>query len=105
MQYEVACNRIRSAITTLLLELRPPTSAAAYAAACATQSVAAALHHACGRPDDPRWTAALTSLQAFLEYCDASPKMSDSVALLELRGFIAENADLSAPGRAHALAS
>ena len=56
-------------------------------------------------PDDPRWTAALTSLQAFLEYCDASPKIGDSVALLELRGFIAENADLSAPHLEHALAS
>ena len=105
MQYEVACNQIRDAITTLLLELRPPTTGAAYAAACATRNVAAALHHASGRPDDPRWTAALTSLQAFLEYFDAYPKSGESVALLELRGFIAENADLSAPSLAHALAS
>jgi hypothetical protein len=105
MQFEVACNQIRDAITTLLLELRPPTTGAAYAAACATRNVAAALHHASGRPDDPRWSAALTSLQAFLEYCDVSPQTSDSVALLELRGFVAENADLSAPRLVHALAS
>jgi hypothetical protein len=105
MQYEVVCNRIRENIAGLLLELRPPTSGAAYAAACATRNVAAALHHACGQPDDPRWTAALTSLEAFLDYCDASPKMSQSVALLELRGFVAENADISAPHLEHALAS
>jgi hypothetical protein len=104
MQYEVVCNRIRDDIAGLLLELRPPTSGAAYAAACAAQSIAAALHHACGLPNDPRWTAALTSLQAFLEHCD-SPKMGDSVALLELRGFIAENADLAGPHLEHALAS
>jgi hypothetical protein len=93
MEYEVACNQIRDDITTLLLELRPVTTGAAYAAACATRNVAAALHHASGRPDDPRWTAALTSLHAFLEYCEASPKMSASAALLELRGFLEENAD------------
>jgi hypothetical protein len=105
MQFEVACNRIRDAITTSLLEMRPPTSGAAYAAACATQNVAAAFHHASGIPDDPRWTVALASLQAFLEYCDAFPRMSASAALLELRGFIAENADLSAPHLEHAMAS
>ncbi len=91
MEYEVACNQIRDDITTLLLEMRPPTTGAAYAAACATRNVAAAFHHASGIPDDPRWTAALTSLQAFLEYCAASPKMNDSVALLQLRSFLEEN--------------
>src|SRR5579863_3634926 len=90
MQYEVACDRIRDDITTLLLELRPPTTGAAYAAACATRNVAAAFHHASGVPDDPRWTAALESIQVFLEYCDASPKKS---ALLELRSFLEENTD------------
>jgi hypothetical protein len=105
MQYEVACNQIRDDIMTLLLDLRPPTTGAAYAAACATRNVAAALHHASGVPNDPRWTDALTSLQAFLEYFDASPKMRDSVALVELRSFIAENADLGAPHLEHALAS
>jgi|HubBroStandDraft_1064217.scaffolds.fasta_scaffold352718_2 hypothetical protein len=93
MQYEVACNQIRDDITTLLLELRPPTTGAAYAAACATRNVAAALHHASGIPDDPRWGDALTSLQAFLEYCDASPQTHGSAALLELRGFVEENTD------------
>ncbi len=93
MQYEVACNQIRDDITTLLLDLRPPTTGAAYAAACATRNVAAALHHASGVPDDPRWDAALTSLQTFLEYCEASPKTRDSFALLELRDFIVENTD------------
>ncbi len=105
MEYEVVCNQIRDDITTLLLELRPPTTGATYAAACATRNVAAALHHASGVPDDPRWTAALTSLQAFLEYCEDSPKTRDSIAHLELRGFIAENADLAAPHLEHALAS
>jgi hypothetical protein len=104
MEYEVACNQIRDDITTLLLELRPPTTGAAYAAACATQSVAAAFHHASGVPDDPRWSAALISLEVFLEYCNDSPK-SDSIALLELRRFIEENADLSASNLEHALAS
>jgi hypothetical protein len=105
MQYEAACDQIRDDITTLLLELRPPTTGAAYAAACATRNVAAALHHASGIPDDPRWTAALTSLEAFLEYCEASRKSSDSVALTDLRAFIAENADLAAPRLEHAMAS
>jgi hypothetical protein len=105
MEYEVACNQIRDDITTLLLELRPLTTGAAYAAACATRNVAAALHHASGRPDDPRWSDALTSLQAFLEYCDASPKTSDSASLLELRGFIAENTAPTASHLEHALAS
>jgi hypothetical protein len=105
MQYEVACNQIRDDITALPLELRPPTTGAAYAAACATRNVAAALHHASGVPDDPRWADALTSLETFLEYCEASPKTRESDALLELRGFIAENADLAAPSFEHALAS
>ncbi len=105
MEYEVVCNQIRDDITTLLLDLRPPTTGATYAAACATRNVAAALHHASGVPDDPRWNAALTSLQSFLEYCEDSPKTRDSVALLELRGFIAENVDLSASRLEHALAS
>jgi hypothetical protein len=105
MQYEVICNRIRDNIAGLLLELHPPTSAAAYAAACATQTIAAALHHASGAPDDPRWSAAHTSLCEFLEYCDASAAMSRSAAFLELRGFLEENADLTAPRLAHALAS
>jgi hypothetical protein len=105
MEYEVVCNQIRDDITTLLLDLRPPTTGAAYAAACATRNVAAALHHASGVPDDPRWSAALTSLQSFLEYCEASPKTRDSVALLELRSFIAENADFAEPRLEHALAS
>jgi hypothetical protein len=105
MEYEVACNQIRDDITTLLLELRPPTTGAAYAAACATQNVAAALHHASGRPDDPRWTAALTSLQAFLEYCEASSNMRNSAARLELRRFLEENTDDQAPVPQRALAT
>jgi hypothetical protein len=105
MQYEVACNRIRDNIAGLLLELHPPTSGAAYAAACATQTIAAALHHASGAPDDPRWSAALTSLHEFLEYCDASRKTGGSAAFLELHGFLEENADLAASRLVHALAS
>ena len=96
MEYEVACNQIRDDITTLLLELRPPTTGAAYAAACATQNVAAALHHA---------SAALTSLQAFLEYCEASSNMRNSAARLELRRFLEENTDDQAPVPQRALAT
>jgi hypothetical protein len=96
MQYEAACRRVRENIATLLVGLRPPKCGAAYAAACATQTLAAALHHAAGRFDDPRWPEAFNALEEFLDLCDrSSPR--DSAALLELRSFLAENADLLAP--------
>jgi hypothetical protein len=105
MQYEAVCDKICDNIARALLEMRPPTSGAAYAAACATRNIAAALHHASGLPEDPRWTAAMTSLETFLGYCHASTRALGSPALRELRGFLEENADLLAPHREHALAS
>ncbi len=103
MQYETVCRRIRDDISGLLLELRPPTSGAAYSAACATRDISDALHHASGLPDDPRWAVAFTSLELFLDYYAAFPK--DSAALLELRSFLEENADGRTPLAGHALAS
>jgi hypothetical protein len=105
MQHEIACNRICDSITSLLLELRPRTSGSTYAAACATRDIADALHHAAGFPEDARWPVALTSLELFLGYCDASPKTRDSEAFLELRRFLEENSDLAYPNVAHQLAS
>ena len=97
MQFEVACNRIRDAITTSLLEMRPPTSGAAYAAACATQNVAAAFHHAAGDPVNPRWRDAIGSLERFLAYSTRSPGVKNLAPLRELATFVHENADLLAP--------
>ncbi len=105
MQYEAVCTRICNDITQLFLELTPQTSAAAYAAAAATRDIAAAFHHASGRPQDARWEIALTSLEFFLDYCNASAKLHGSLTFLELRNFLEENADLYGPRLDHALAS
>lgn len=95
MQYEAACAKIRDEIACLLLELRPPTSGATYSAARATRDIADALHHAAGRPDDPRWNIALKSLVRFLDYFTTSPAARTSTALRELWAFVDENADFA----------
>jgi hypothetical protein len=97
MQYEVACDRICDDISRLLLDFPPRSSVrAAYAAAFATHDLAAAFHHAAGLPEDPLWSEAIESLEHFLEVCDEM-SVGGSAALLSLRGFVAENADLLAP--------
>jgi hypothetical protein len=95
MQYETACSNIRGDIARLLLELRPPSSAATYFAARATRDITDALHHAAGRPGDPRWSVALGSLATFLERCNASPRARNSQEYSALRRFVGEN-DLAA---------
>lgn len=105
MQYEPACDRICDDIAALLLELRPRTSGATYAAASATRNLAAAFHHAAGRPNDPIWREALESLKFFLEFCDRSAPLNGITASRELHRFLAENADVSMPRYEMALAS
>jgi hypothetical protein len=105
MQYDPACDRICGDIAALLMELRPRTSGAAYAAACATRSVAAAFHHAAGLPDDALWHEALDSLEFFLAVCDRSATPQAAAASRELRRFVQENADLLKPRYQLALAS
>ena len=72
MEYEVACNRLGDDIAQLLLERQGPRVLAAFAAGRATQDLAAAFHHAAGRPGDQLWSDALESLEHFLDYCDES---------------------------------
>lgn len=94
MEYEAVCNRLCDDISHLLLKgLRPPTKWAAFAAGRATQDLAAAFHHAAGRPEDQLWLDALDSLEHFLDICERS-EVNNSTAQHELRGFLAENADV-----------
>jgi hypothetical protein len=96
LQSEAACNRICDNIMRLLFELPPPASRAVFAAACATQDLAAALHRASGLPGDRLWYDAFESLEHFLDLFTETPKLNGSPALAELRDFAAENSDLSA---------
>lgn len=97
MEYEVACHRLCDDISQLLLDrTRPPTRLAAFAAGRATQDLAAAFHHAAGRPEDQLWSDALESLERFLDICERS-EVKNSAAQHELRRFVAENADVSSP--------
>jgi len=97
VQYEAACHRICDAIATLLEDLRDPACGAVFAAASATRSLSAAMHHAAGNPQSARWADALQSVDEFLRYCHEFPGGKASIALRELRGFVAENADLLVP--------
>jgi len=92
----MACDQICDDIATVLLEMRPATRMAAYAAARATRDVAAAFHHAAGDPANPRWRDAVESVERFLGYSGRSLRLRDSVPLHELAAFVNENADLFA---------
>jgi hypothetical protein len=94
VNYETACHRVCDEIADLLVDLRPSTCAPVFAAASATRNLAAAMHHAAGSPQNARWRAAIESLDRFLAFCDGSARLKGSRALLELRGFVKENADL-----------
>jgi hypothetical protein len=94
MQYEMACHRICDEIADLLVALRPSTCAPVFAAASATRNLAAAMHHAAGGANNTRWHEAIGSLDRFLAFCDGSARLKGSPALLELRAFVDENADL-----------
>jgi hypothetical protein len=97
MEYEAACHRLCDDISRLLLDFPPPSSVrAAYAAAYATQDIAAAFHHAAGAPEDPLWSDAIESVDHFIGVCYEA-NVGRSAALRELRGFVAENADLLSP--------
>ena len=93
MDYEVACDRLCEDISQLLLE-EPvrPSLRATYAAARATQDLAAAFHHAAGRSEDPLWSVAIVSLGRFLDFFDA-PRAGKSSAMRELSRFVDENGD------------
>ncbi len=93
-QHEPACDRICDDIAQVLMELRPPTSGAAYSAAIATKTIAAAMHRAAGRPQDALWGTAVACLDRFV--ASYAPRLRNDrlPALLELRAFLDENADL-----------
>ena len=99
MEYEAACDRLCDNIATLLVGMGRPTPRATFAAARATRGIADALHHAAGAPDDERWYDALTSLETFVNICDAGARRRQSPALTELRDFLDENSDLAASWR------
>ncbi len=84
MQYETVCDQICDDIATVLLEMKPATRIAAYAAARATRDIAAAFHHAAGDPLNPRWREAMGSLERFLGYSERSPNVLNSAPLREL---------------------
>jgi len=97
MEYEIACNRLCDDISHLLIDgTRPPTKLAAFAAGRATQDLAAAFHHAAGRPKDQRWSSAIESVERFLEIC-ARSDAEDSSQLRDLQRFVNENTDLLSP--------
>lgn len=96
LEYESACNRLRDDIATVLFELEHPAIALTSLAATATYHLADALHHAAGQPDDTRWEAALSSLARFVDVCSHSPRASRCEAYLTLRGFVGENANVTA---------
>jgi hypothetical protein len=93
LEYEAACDRICDNIAELLIHLGRPTKRATFAAARATREIADALHHAAGAPNDERWYDALTSLETFVNIYDVGPRRPP--ALIELRDFLDENADLA----------
>ena len=94
MEYEIACDRLCDDISRLLLAgPRKPTLRATYAAARATEDLAAAFHRAAGRSEDRLWSNAVASLDHFLEICDG-PIVANSNAMRELRRFVGENADV-----------
>lgn len=93
MDNEVACDVLCENISQLLLEEPArPSLRVTYAAARATQDLAAAFHHAAGRPENPLWSAAIGSLGMFLNVLGA-PRAGTSSAMRELSRFVDENAD------------
>jgi hypothetical protein len=92
LEYDLACDRLRDDIAEALLEMGRPTLSAVSRAAAATHDLADALHHAAGNPYDPRWHAALTSLEDFVDLCRRSPRALGSEAVVRLRTFLDENA-------------
>jgi hypothetical protein len=94
LQYEAICDHICDDIAAVLLEMKPTTRIAAYAAARATRDIADAFHHAAGDPASSRWREALGSLERFLDYSKRSPNVLNSTPLRELTAFVEENVDL-----------
>jgi hypothetical protein len=93
MEYEVACHRLCDDISQLLLDgPRKPSLRATFAAARATQDLAAAFHHAAGRSKDHLWSDAIGSLHHFLDVYE-DPRVRNSSAMRELRRFVDENSD------------
>jgi hypothetical protein len=92
LEYDAACDRLCNDISQSLFDGPRPVLRIAYAAGRATRALAAAFHHASGRPEDPLWSDAVESIGRFLEVCDAS-MLATTPALRELRSFVTENAD------------
>jgi hypothetical protein len=96
VQYEGVCDHICDDIAAVLLEMKPATRVAAYAAARATRDIADALHHSAGDPASTRWREAMESLERFLRYSERSPNVRNFAPLRELTALVRENADLLA---------
>jgi hypothetical protein len=94
VQYEMVCDRICDDIATILLEMKPTTRVAAYAAARATRDVADAFYHAAGDPVSPRWREAIESVERFLNYTTRFVGVRHSKPFYDLSAFVHENADL-----------
>ena len=96
MEYEVACHRLCDDISQLLLDgSGKPSLRTTYAAARATQDLAAAFHRAAGRSADRLWSDAIGSLDHFLGLLNGS-SAAGSNAMRELKRFVVENADVLA---------
>jgi hypothetical protein len=94
LEYEAVCHRLCDDISHLLFDR--PRLRVAFAAARATRDLAAAFHHAAGRPADQLWSDAVESVGHFLDVCDESA-VAGTAELRELRSFAAENADALRP--------
>jgi hypothetical protein len=93
LEYEAACRRLCDDISHSLFDgSRPPRLRMAYAAGRATRDLAAAFHHAAGRPEDLLWSDAVESIGHYLNLCHES-MLASTAELRELRSFVAENAD------------
>lgn len=99
MEYELACERLRDDIASVLLEMGRPTLDATSLAAAATHDLADALHHAAGRPNDRRWDVALFSLDRFIETCKRSPRAVRSQSFVTLSAFLDENEEFQSPAK------
>lgn len=99
MEYELACERLRDDIASVLLDMERPTLSATSLAAAATHDLADALHHAAGHPNDRRWDVALLSLDRFIDVCRRSPRALRSQSFVSLRAFLDENEQNQLPAK------
>jgi hypothetical protein len=100
MEYGIAFQRVSEDISRLLVGLLIPSTRAVRAAAQAKRDLESALSTASGRPNDARWTAAIASLEEFLDLSSESRGQQCMLARRKLQHFVEENAD-AVPGTRH----